>query len=93
MWTILLSLGRTSTTAHMQRDVMRQTFGLSVPSTPEVTYMMNVTYADPKPLHVEIVVDPACSFPDVQSGSLGRVPPEEEQHAFILSTARDVAND
>lgn len=51
--------------------------------------MMNSTFKAPSPLSVDLVIDVSSSMPGVHD-SLRRFSPEEEHHAFILATDRDL---
>lgn len=56
----------------------------------KVKYMMASTFRAPHPLEVELAVDQAQAWPGTHNGCLRRSSPEEEHHAFILATWRDI---
>lgn len=52
---------------------------------------MNATFREPAPLTLELAVEEASSWPGKHNGMLRRCSPEEEHHAFVLSTDRDLS--
>ena len=61
------------------------------PSVMKVQYLMSYTFESPAPLKITLIADPHSSWLPKDAGQLRRVSPDEEHHAFILATARDLA--
>ena len=57
----------------------------------EVNYLMNYTYAKPAQLKVVVMADQASSWFPKDIGSMKRISPDESHHAFVMATARDLA--
>ena len=57
----------------------------------EVNYLMNYTYAEPAQLKVVVMADQASSWFPKDIGSMKRISPDESHHAFVMATARDLA--
>lgn len=57
----------------------------------KVQYLMSYTFESPAPLKITVIADPHSSWLPKDAGQLRRVSPDEEHHAFILATARDLA--
>lgn len=56
----------------------------------KVRYMMSSSFREPVSLTLDVVVDAASSYPG-KHHDLRRSSPEEEHHAYILATDRDLS--
>ena len=56
-----------------------------------VKWIMHTTYKKPQPINLVVAVDDL--FMDQKNGQMKRISPEEDHHAFILATARDLQQD
>ena len=56
-----------------------------------VKWIMRATYKKPQPINLVVAVDDL--FMDQKNGQMKRISPEEDHHAFILATARDLQQD
>ena len=54
-----------------------------------VKWIMRATYKKPQPINLVVAVDDL--FMDQKNGQMKRISPEEDHHAFILATARDLS--
>ena len=56
-----------------------------------VKWIMHTTHKTPQPINLVVAVDDL--FMDQKNGQMKRISPEEDHHAFILATARDLQQD
>ena len=63
----------------------------STASVPVYKWIMRTTYKKPQPINLAVAVDDL--FMDQKNGQMKRISPEEDHHAFILATARDLQQD